>query len=200
MSSKFQSFLSYRENPGFKSSNIKLGEVISSYSFLEISEENEMELNFKLSDNIKESNVIIISHYEEHEEDGRKERYLLLSFKRTILIIKETRTKILQILLSKKEKLEICFMFDTKEIFENINKEFNETKLKYKEIKEEDIFTEEINEMNTHFFNKKPKNSPFDDIFYIIKTSISGYLIKQSYYTYNRIDAFNVNNIKLKKI
>ena len=98
--------------------------------------------------------------------------------------------KILQSFLSKKEKLEICFMFDTKEIFENINKEFNESKLKYKEIKEEDIFTEEINEMNTHFFNKKTKNSPFDDIFYIIKTSISGYLIKQSYCTYNKISNF----------
>lgn len=64
---KFQSFLNFLGNYGFITSKAKLREVVSSYTFLEISEENESKLNSKISQNFQESKVIIISHYKEHD-------------------------------------------------------------------------------------------------------------------------------------
>ena len=66
MSSKFQCFLSYLEE--FTTLKEKLKDVVDSYTFLEISEKNESELNLKITQNFEQSKVIIINHYEEQEE------------------------------------------------------------------------------------------------------------------------------------
>ena len=127
MSSKFQSFLSYQVNPGFQTSNTKLKEVVDSYIFIEISEKNESELILNFSDNINESKVIIISHYEEHEKE-KEYLYFVVSFKQTILVINEEQFKIIQIFLSRKAKLEICFLSSTKDIFDYINDKLKKQK------------------------------------------------------------------------
>ena len=117
MSSKFQSFRDFRDNPGFRTLNEKLKKVVDNYTFLEISEKTESELNLNIANNIKESKVIIISHYKENDDF-----YFVLSFKRTILVINQSRIKILQTFLSEKEKLEICFLSNTKKIFDDIKR------------------------------------------------------------------------------
>lgn len=71
MSSKFQSFISSREKQEFKTTNSKFQDVLDRYAFLEISSKNESELNLEISQNIKESKVIVIGHYEEQEEKKR---------------------------------------------------------------------------------------------------------------------------------
>lgn len=94
MSFKFQSFLSFLRNQEIKTLNLKFKEVIDTYAFTEISEKNFSEINLRFSQNIKESNVIIISHFKK-QETGKLYHYFVLSFKRTILVINEKRFKIL---------------------------------------------------------------------------------------------------------
>lgn len=146
-------------------------EVIDSYTFLEISDQKELEQNKKIFENLNESKLIIISHYEEQEIE-KNYRFFVVSFKRMILVIKEIRIKILQTLLSKKDKLEICFLFDTKKIFDDINDKLNKEKIKYEEIQKDEDFDEEIRAMNSNFFKIDPKNYPHNDILHVIKSSI----------------------------
>ena len=92
---KFQSFIDFLRKEAFTTPNKKLKKVVNSFNFLEISEEIETEQNFKeIERNINESKAIIINQYTEQEPD--KYSYFVISFKQTILVIKETRIKILQ--------------------------------------------------------------------------------------------------------
>ncbi|KAK8895708.1 hypothetical protein M9Y10_013592 [Tritrichomonas musculus] len=53
----------------------------------------------------------------------------------------------------------------------------SETKIKYKEITNDENFEDEIKEINSYFFKINSKNFQYNDILQIIKKSISGYLI-----------------------
>lgn len=90
-------------------------------------------------------------------------------------MIKKTRINILQKLFSQKKQLKICFLFNTKEVFDDINDKSKKTIIKYDKIKSDENFIKEINKINSNFFNIKASKFPFDDILLIIKSSISGY-------------------------
>ena len=202
MSSKFKSFLSHLESKELKTTNLKMKQVVDRYFFHEITDQIANEVNKKITENLKESKVIIINHYEE-QDIGENDLYFVVSFERTILLINQSRINILQNFLSKKEKLEIYSLSDKKDIFDMINSKGNETKIKYKEINNDENFKEEMNKINSNFFNKKHETFPYNDILPIIKSSISGYLLKKSYYPYDRMSSFNneANNaIKPKEI
>lgn len=178
MSSKFKSFLSDLESKELKTTNRKMKQVVGKYFFHEITDQIENEVNKKIAENLKESKVIIINHYEE-QEMGKNDLYFVVSFERTILVINQSRINILQNFLSEKEKLEIYSLSDKKDIFDMINLKGNETKIKYKEINKDKNFKEEMNEINSNFFNIEPVTFPYYDILPIIKSSISGYLLKK---------------------
>ena len=65
--------------------------------------------------------------------------------------------KIIQTFLSQKEKLEICFLFNTKSIFDNINDELNKSKIKYKEVKNDPNFEQEMCAMSSNFLKEIKK-------------------------------------------
>ena len=191
MSSLFSNFLKNR-NQEIKTQNQKMKRVVDSYTFLDISQNiKELDQNPEISENIKESNIIIIGYYEERRI-FKKYHYFVLGFKKTVLILNTAQTEILQSLLSTKEKLEIYFLPNTKEIFE-------ETKIKYYEIQYDEIFQGEINVINSKFFNTYSKNAQFNYFLKVIKSCISGYLIKQSYYIYDKISNFN-DSLKPREI
>ena len=90
---------------------------------------------------------------------GKKyDRFFVVSFKRTILVINEKRIKMLQNFLSKKEKLAILFLSETKKIFDDANNKFGDNKVKYEEIKNNEKLENEINEINFCFFRIKYQN------------------------------------------
>ena len=143
MSSKFKSFLSHLESKELKTTNLKMKQVVDRYFFHEITDQIANEVNKKITENLKKSKVIIINHYEE-QEMGKNDLYFVVSFERTILVINQSRINILQNFLSKKEKLEIYSLSDKKDIFDMINSKGNETKIKYKEINNDENFKEEM--------------------------------------------------------
>ena len=68
---------------------------------------------------------------------------------------------------------------------------------KYKEIELDSIFRNEISNFNKIFSISSSNKKSICQIFKVIKSCISGYLIKQAYYklTKNRIKNFNIKQI-----
>lgn len=167
--------------------NKKSSKIIKDYSF-------NLILDDKIKANFKDSKIMIID-YNENLNQICQDQLFILSFQKTLIIIDQLSFSSLQSLFLSKPHLLICFLSNSKEVFDQqfkIDYEFQEidSKLLY-----------EINNFNQYLTfpgsNKKTK------IWNIIKSSISCYLIKQSYLQLNenRIENFfkshNLNNIEI---
>ena len=121
-------FLCSRKNGEFQNENSNMKDVIDNYSYHEISKIYESEEKFQ------NSKIIIVGYYKENKTKN-EELYFVIGFEQTILVIHQSQFNILQTFLKKKEKLEICFLPDTKEIFDEISSKEKETKKSKNQIK-----------------------------------------------------------------
>ena len=157
--------------------NIEL--VIQDYSFLEISSVFDSENNQKTYQLMDESKIIIISEY--------KENNFILVFERTIIYIKQTSINFLYSLLSNKKNLKICFLSNSKELFED------HIQIQYEEIICDETFKYEISNFIERLLIRQ-----LNSLFRLIFSCIAGYLIKTSYIknSENRLHRFEAINGK----
>ncbi|KAK8870232.1 hypothetical protein M9Y10_008109 [Tritrichomonas musculus] len=142
----------------------KMAEVIGNYQFL--TQESDLEKNQEVLENLKKSSIITIDQYEEEKQD----KYFILIFRQTLISIKQSSTSTIHKLLSIHPNLTICFLNNTKDIFDQL------INIQYKLMQTHPKFEEEISNFK-------------EDIFYFglsitfdkILSSISGYLISEGY-------------------
>lgn len=171
----------------------KLNKIIQEYSFIEVTKQSDLDQNLQILENIKKSNVIIISQLE-IDITTTKNIYIVLSFERTLLFIEKSLKKLITYFFSKKENPKIFFMSDLKDAFDqcydikyNLFDDFNNKN-----------FAQEVISFNKQLCIFKISN--LHKINFVIWKSfipfISGYLIKQSYskLSKDRISEFYSNN------
>ncbi|KAK8854151.1 hypothetical protein M9Y10_016708 [Tritrichomonas musculus] len=155
--------------------------VFEDYSFfahtknISIKEEEKQ----KIIQNIKESQLIIFSQSDRLKE-GTENKYLILGFEKTLIILDQSATSIsfLFKLVSINSEISVCFLSNTN----NFVKE--KIEIHNQEIEADEIFQEEI----INFKNNCSiiSNQTMIKIYSIICPSILGYLIKKSYYKTKR--------------
>lgn len=152
-------------------------EVFQDYSFFAITQNISLkeEENQKIIQNIKESKVIIFSQ-DERLNEGTANKYLILGFEKTLIILDQSTTSISFInkLVSINSKMSVCFLSDTK----NIVKE--KIEICNQEIESDEIFQDEIKNFynDCQIISKKAMGEAYS----IIYPCILGYLIKKSYF------------------
>ncbi|KAK8850219.1 hypothetical protein M9Y10_018343 [Tritrichomonas musculus] len=169
-------------------------EIFQNYSFFVITENTFLKENQKqiMDENIKESKIMIIDEII-NQDDETNEQYLILCFEKTITIIESSialeyiiRNKLISI-----SNFSFCFLNDTKSIFEE------KVTLGNREIKTDCIFLEELESLKEGLWIYTSEKS-MSYIWSILRTSISAYLIKKSYFqrNKNRIEAFILESEK----
>ncbi|KAK8841493.1 hypothetical protein M9Y10_027112 [Tritrichomonas musculus] len=177
---------------GFKNNTIKalnknFDKIIKKYTFLNIFQQFDKKQNYDLFQNYIESAAVIIAQNRpsrQHIDD----KYFIITFKNTIIIIKQDSLSFLNPLFQGNPNLTICFLSEVKDIFNQ------QIKISYKEVILDSILKDEISQLKSELqVNKLSK--PMVNIWNVIKSCISCYLIKQSYQkaNFDRMKYFNKN-------
>ena len=125
--------------------------------------------------NLNESDTIIIKFFE--ESNGQTTyNFFILSFKNSIMFFDQNCFDFLYRLLSFKKELNICFMPKTKEQFDEY------IKIIYNKNDYNSIFEDEIKSFNNQMILTFSLNKQLGRVWKIVKSCITGYLIKQSYF------------------
>ncbi|KAK8883568.1 hypothetical protein M9Y10_042662 [Tritrichomonas musculus] len=174
--------------------NSILDRIIRSYTFLEISEKISFENNQDIYHKLSESKIIIINHLKEMNPII-DDRYLFIGFKQTVIIIDQTKLSFLSNLFSSKQNLIICFLSDSKDIFNH------SLKVRYTESGCSSKFITEIFNFNKKFSFQQLTKSTLKKIWELMQPCISGYLIKQSYNAigFDRIHNFFNRKFKMNE-
>lgn len=106
----FSSFNNFKKTlqSTFKIANRKLMNLIQSYSFFLVCSEKDLYLDNEIIQNIQNSPEVIIS-YLKLDNQINDNRYLIISFKKTLIIIEPSYLNILYELFSSESQLIICF-------------------------------------------------------------------------------------------
>lgn len=153
--------------------NKKLNEIVKSYNFYYISGNLSIDQN-QIYQNFEKSKIVIINQYED-KYSKTKAKYFLIGFEKTIIIINQSSSDFIQSLLMNNSELNICFISNTKSVFDD------KFRIEYTEIEYETTFKNEI----SVFQNLSLIDSHDLDriqIWKCIQHCIFGYLIKQSYF------------------
>ena len=155
--------------------------VFENYSFYAITNNISLkeEEERKIIQNIKESQIIIFSQSEGLNEETEN-KYLILGFEKTLIILDQSTASIsfLLKLVSINSEISVCFLNDTKKILKE------KIEIHNQEIEPDGIFQEEI----INFKNNCSiiSNQTMIKIYSIICPCILGYLIKKSYFKTKR--------------
>lgn len=177
-------------NNPIKIHNKILERIIQNYSFLYITKNFQFDKNSNILQNIKESNIIIINQCN-IQDQKTQEMYFIISFQKTVIIIKQLSLFLLSPLFSTHSNMNICFLSNTQ-------KDFNQSiNILYNEIQSDSNFFEEISNFDKNFCIEQ--STPFiDEIWKDIRSCISAYLIKKSYLKLNNDRIENFFNSKNK--
>ena len=117
-----------------KLENENLKRAIQDYSLHYFSIENEININQNthILQNLNKSFVVIIDHYPKSESIS-EDNHFIIGFKKTIILIKDP-ISIIQQLFKINNKIEFCFLYDTKKIFDD------NIKIEYHELNNNDFF------------------------------------------------------------
>lgn len=157
------------KNQDIEIQNKGLDKIIKQYSFVN-------DLFSSSNKNITDSHIIMI---DQHTNANKK--YIILGFNNTIIFLDYSVLLLDSIakffsLFQQNENLQICFLSSS------AKDQFNEIiKFQYKEIELDSIFRNEISNFNKNFSISSSNKKSICQIFKVIKTCISGYLIKQAY-------------------
>lgn len=130
---------------------------------------NEIEID-TLFENIKESQVIMINYIKETNQMAEN-LFFVICFKDSLLILHQSSLNFLHTLFTLNSSLCICYMYKTKEYFQNES-------IQCKEILTDLNFETEIRNLSNHF-KLFTTDKTIKDIWPIISQTISGYLIKK---------------------
>ena len=165
----------------------KLKTLILDYVFFIASSQNDFEENENIFHNIKRSKVLIINHYQNQNENDKILDFVI-GFKNTVIIINQHLLYFfIYWVLKSNQTIQICFLNDTKNIFDQfINEHYNESLKENNFDKTFKVFNEEIRFI-------KSSNCKMNEIWPIIQSCIIGYLIKQSNFKLNTDREFKYN-------
>lgn len=178
MKSKDSNALNFFKDQEIIIKNKMLDTVIQNYYFIQISSKSD--LSNHLYQNINESNFILINQY---EEQNQKYTYIIIGFKRTIIVIEKSLLSILEPLFSTKTNLNICLLTEINDL--NMKSNWN--------IIENNQFPEEETmKLSKKLILQNACSKEFKKLWECIKPCISGYLIRESYEKTkrNRIENF----------
>ena len=175
--------------------NKLLNKAVCRYSFYYFDAKLEFDQNDKIDLRIKKSKAIIIGLYKE-TNSKTNDLFFIISFKKTIICIKNSMLPLIQSYFYSNDDLNIYFLPDTKDIFDQF------IKIQYKQIDSDKNYEEEITNFNQNLCLVGTKDFSIINTWITIRTFISGYLIKQSYakLNKNRINAFYSNENNSKEI
>ncbi|KAK8838945.1 hypothetical protein M9Y10_032405 [Tritrichomonas musculus] len=127
MIEEFPKIRKYIDNKKFILHKHAAIEVIQDYNFIHISEQisfdgkEEEEEEFKIYQNISNSKVIVIDQNKKFDKLVNQ-KYYILGFEKTIILLKESSLSFLQQLLSSNPNIPICFLNSKDNYFsKNIN-------------------------------------------------------------------------------
>ena len=188
MLQEFKKFESYKINDTIKINNKRLNKTIESYSYHYYSINDDFSRKQLINQYFRESKVIVIDYYS-------KDPHFIISFQKNILIVEKSLLKFLHSFFMTNTTINFCFLA------ESIKNIFNENiKLQYKELlnkhENNNQFLQEIENFNRQMELKRQNQNSIFNIWKIIRSSISGYLIKASYLkcNYDRITSFYHTN------
>ena len=164
--------------------------IVKNYNFINVNSTFTPDENQDIFQHMLESKIFIISQFIESNQDQDLE-YFIVAFEKTIIIIKQCLLQLLNQLFMSHSCLQICFLSNTKDIFDK----FNDNKIKYTEIQMHENFSYELTNITQSLF-MRIINSSFVQIFNVMQTCILAYLLKKSYIKLNRdrIKTFCVDN------
>ena len=111
--------------------NKTLDKKIKQYKLFYISTNNYF-FNQNVKLNIKQSSLIIVDKFSLQNQKSDDDYNFIISFQKTIIIISHEFLKTLENLFSCNSDLSLCFLSDTKTIFDlNIDLKYNEIQYKY---------------------------------------------------------------------
>lgn len=96
-----------------KIKNKFLGNYVNKYDFLFVSKKLNHQDNFKIYQNMKQSNIVIINQSSILNQNNSND-FLIISFQYTIIIINSHSLQFLQDLFSNNANLRLCFLSNTK--------------------------------------------------------------------------------------
>ncbi|KAK8891518.1 hypothetical protein M9Y10_028730 [Tritrichomonas musculus] len=174
MITDFLEFVDLLRNNKIKFKTNELNNVIQNYTFYHISQntinENEMK---KINLSITNSMIIMIDQSKELDSETN-ERYIILGFEKTIILLKISMLPVLQHILIVNPQLKICFLSNTNNLIKSM------IEIKNHEVVVNDEFNIEIHSFEEEFrligMEKQRK------IWLFIRKCISAYLIKKSYF------------------
>lgn len=167
--------------------NHAANEVIQDYNFFLISEQvriEQKEEEIKIYQNINKSKVVIIDPCTKLNQQT-SQKYYLVGFEKTIILLNENSLPFLQILLSSNPKISNCFLTDKDEYeYEGISRKI-QNQNQNPEIKIDENFKEEITNLK-QAFTLQEGTSLIKRIWPFITPCSSSYLIKKSYFQLNK--------------
>ncbi|KAK8881042.1 hypothetical protein M9Y10_003769 [Tritrichomonas musculus] len=186
MSTIFMQINEQLKKGSIKVKNAKMNQIIRSYAFFDILKDSNLKIINQISQKLNKSEIIIINQYKE-ANCSKLPCYLIISFKNAVIFLKKTDLSFFCSLLSEKSDLTICFLSNTKDIFDEY------ISIKYKEMNFSN-FNEELFNFNKELSFKNLKNANLK-LWNCIKQCIALYLFAESYIksNKNRIKTFISN-------
>ncbi|KAK8876323.1 hypothetical protein M9Y10_006521 [Tritrichomonas musculus] len=184
MIEEFQKIQKFIVNKKLIAQNPAANEVIQDYNFIHISEHilyEGKEEESKIYQNISNSKVIIIDQNQEFDQLANQ-KYYLIGFEKTIILLNESSLSFLQKLLLSNPNLPICFLTNKDDFFTK--------NIKNPEIEISAVFKKEI-EILSQSFNLFKGTKKMKQIWPFIVPCITGYLIKKSYSQLNKNRVLN---------
>ncbi|KAK8898261.1 hypothetical protein M9Y10_000539 [Tritrichomonas musculus] len=187
MEENFQNISKFLNEETISFVNKKLNPLIQGYNFFFVQEMFISDKNQGIFQNLNESEVAIIDVYEDVDSnDG--DRYFIIGFKKTIILIKEFSLAFLHELFSNALNLNIYFLTNNKELIDR----FNIYKYKLYQNAKNDLFLKnEIMNFNDKFIFKESKLRLLYKIWSIVDSCITGFLIIQSYIRLKNKDRYD---------
>lgn len=196
MLQNIEKILNFKKN-GIQTMNKKINEVVMGYTFLYFSQNEDFEKIQTISQNIKDSKMIVID-YNQNQAPNLDDLHFIIGFKNTILVIHSlSLKKVITYIFSQNMQIEISFLSS------NAANIFNQNiTISYKEftyVDNTNTFEEEYTSFQSYFhLSRSDKNQQKRQIWEIVIPCISGYLFRQSYSKLNnRLDNYNKNLIKI---
>lgn len=132
---------------------------------------------------MKFAKAVLIDHYiQPNEKDSS---YIIICFFNVVLTIKESSLLCLKELFSNKKDISICYLSDSRDIF------CHYIKNKYKIIKNDDVFQEEITNFIKRYIESPETDSSINKIITIIGPALFGSFIKDAYIKTNNYKRFS---------
>lgn len=160
--------------------------IILEYNFSIISDDSllEQEMESKLFKSLLYSPIIIISQDDDLNRNTQ-DKYLIIAYEKTIIILKQSKISFLHAILYYNTDKLACFLGEAEK---NIIDLVSLDKIKNRLIKTDDLFLYEIEKFTSKINIKKKQ---FYRIWKIIAPCITGYLIKKGYLQTN-LDRFRI--------